>query len=276
MAQSPKNLWNIRYEAIKPYVTIKRGKGGKWTNHQKREIREYHGLLYGKRISRIDQRTGERVYEGIQGLLARPVYHYKQRVRKAKRRVLQQYSATPGGYTKLKGFLIPVAQEGDKPKLTFSKGKDKRLILSIEEDHVSKKFYAFSDYETGELIVTDSAGELVERIIQKTRKNRKGKEARFKIRCGKASSGDSFSEDTIAQEVQRYFNEYDNAEEWCLGIEEYTYKTSDDIKAYSKKERANRKAKQKALKTVRKKDRQTAKGRADAQTRKKRESNRNG
>lgn len=240
--------YSRKFTLIAPYVTFRRGKIKELEPAQKAQITRYYHLLYGRKI-REKSADGKVTFSGESGLLSRPTYHLKK-VPKTHRRTVEKFAQTPAGYKKLRGALLPVRNEGEKPKVTYKRGKTGRVYIEVDEGSVERSFLAFEDYETEDLLITDNAGELVRRILKETKMGRKKR--RFKIECGKHLSGKSFAEKDVAREVQRYFNEYKDTEKWCTGIEQFSYKSEKKFKNYIREEEAARKTKQKELKKIRK------------------------
>lgn len=218
------------YKLIRPYVTFpfqtfKKVRGKRKlqpaTPNTKRETVRYYFLLYGGKTKR-DEAGGE---PGLQSI---PRYHLTKRLTKEQRKLAEEYARIPRGYGKLKGVLLPVANENSKPSLRFKKTKTGKRYLQIGEDNVESNVLSFEEYEKEEGEVLEYPSRVVRRMLKD---DPKGKA--FKIVCGKGSTGNSYDRKALIGEVARFFEEYDDAGEWCSGIISHTYKSDKTYKAYS-------------------------------------------
>lgn len=225
------------YKLIRPYVTFpfqtyKKVRGKRKLNpatkHTKAETVRYYYLLYGGKTKR-DEKGGQ---PGLQSI---PRYHLKKKLTKEQRKLAEEYARIPKGFGKLKGVLIPVAHDGHKPTIKFKKTKGGKRFLQVGEDSVESNVLSFSEYERDEGEVLENPSLVVRRML----KDDKGGKA-FKIVCGKGSTGNSYDRKALVGEVVRFFDEYDDAADWCTGIISHTYRSTKTYQAY---ERALAKAK---------------------------------
>lgn len=230
MAKLPKGLDHARaFALIKPYVSfnyaqykfVKRKVKGKTkrvrievkhSSAEKAKVSKYFQLIYGGKASADDE-------NGEPGLQSSPRYHLKKKLSPKQRRIAEEYARIPPGYPELKGVLIPVANEGDKPKIKFKKTKDGVPYLAINEDSVESNVIPFYEYEDYPNQVLDEPVSVVSRALKDdpTGKN-------YRIICGRAMTGNTYARSGIAKKVAHFFETYDDAEKWCTGIVSYTYK----------------------------------------------------
>ena len=155
----------------------------------------------------------------------------------------------------MRGVLIPVGVVGARRTIRFKTSAGGRRYLEVDESHVSRSFYAFTDYETGDLIMEDNAGQIITRLLKQTRKKGKRTQRRFKLACGKHQTKDSFTEAEVrAKAIDIWTNpKYSEQEEWATGIIEYNYKSyKKDYIPYARAEAKARKEKQAEIKALRK------------------------
>ncbi len=219
------------YKLIRPYVTFpfqtyKKVRGKRKlqppTKQTKAETVRYYFLLYGGKTKR-----GEK--GGQPGLQSIPRYHLKKKLTRENRKLAEEYARIPKGFGKLKGVLIPVAHDGAKPTIKFKKTKSGKRYLQIGEDNVESNVLSFEEYETEEAQVLEEPERVVRRMLKD---DPKGKA--YKIVCGKGSTGNSYDRKAIVKEVARFFNDYDDASEWCTGIISHTYRSEKTYEAYKR------------------------------------------
>lgn len=243
MAKLPAGLSHAAaYRKVRTYAAFKYplSKRGRPTASQKRKVTELYGLIYGGKTNH--DRSG-----GEPGLESSPRYHLTKRLTKAQRRVALEYARIPTRQAKLlRGVLIPVAHDGHKPKITFSKTKGGKTQLTIGEGDVTSHTLSFEDYEEyeGELQVE------TEQVVRRALKDDpKGK--RYRIVCGKGQTKQGYSRNYVEKRIAQMIERYDETEKWLTGIIGYSYKRKISWDRFNRDLAAGKVIKQKSAKAAR-------------------------
>lgn len=189
--------------------------------------------------------------DNLSGLLSGPTQRLTG-LTPAQRRLARQYAQAPNGYDKLRNIPIPVGDPNKPALVRFHKAsKGTRAYLDIQETHVIRRFYAFQDFETDDLLVTDDAGELIDRIVKKTKKRKQKR--MWKLACGKHQSLESYDDAQIRAKVRDVWvnPKYQEQEKWATGVIAFSYRKPQSWTAYANRQEDERTKALKAAKKIR-------------------------
>lgn len=172
----------------------------------------------------IEGKTAAKItkyYREFKRLTANPFQTFKPKTQKRLRQA-QRATGQPSGFPGFKVAFIPVSGSG-KIKVRLSKsGK-----LTISDSNITRKVYLFADYEKSPGLTLTEPETTVKKIIKdsKTVKN-------YVLMCGEHEAKNAVTAEQLAEEVERFFNTYGDAEEWFYGVIGYSFKAQSDLKAY--------------------------------------------